>query len=566
MRAFAETIGNRETDFHRSGARQNSRLETALWSSVSAPASNFQIQRSADCACGGSCPTCQAKHSNLPISQPGDVHEKEADRVADRVMRMSGDRKQNDAQPISANITPVVQAKSEGGIAATSELTGKIAFSKNGGSSLDGDTQSFMQSRFGADFSGVKIHTGTEAVKMSRELNARAFTVGKDIYFNEGEYRPNADKGKRLLAHELTHTIQQNGSSALQPMIQRDLAVDPTAPDAVGRTLTPAQIANAIAWNRAAFSDADEISLLRDVLGLDASTPVIDEVFINALVQYQANYGLTQDGLLGAGTARRLADELRAEGDSLGAAANAGSANQMATNTAERRMRLRARVVGRLGRMLHQGFVGPRDNPTGVVSVRSGFTNPQQPAATNTIGINYTGGNADNSRWVQFGFQQMSAINPATRAREYQTGAVTSTAGAENYSTPAALSWTVDTTPAGTMYYESGGTSQRVAGAFTEIFDQPRQWNGEAETYAASFATRPAGVRLIIGFDTYLIVNNNRVVYHVRYNIYFNFNTSVSPTPDVPSSYEVLSAGEVRRLPAALKTVLDARFPGNTVP
>jgi len=68
-----------------------------------------------------------------------------------------------------------------------------------------------MENRFGTDFSEVKIHTGSQAIQMSRELNAQAFTVGNDIYFNEGKYNPSSDAGKHLLAHELTHTVQQNG-------------------------------------------------------------------------------------------------------------------------------------------------------------------------------------------------------------------------------------------------------------------------------------------------------------------------------------------------------------------
>ena len=71
---------------------------------------------------------------------------------------------------------------------------------------------------------------------------------------------------------------------------------------------------------------------------------------------------------------------------------------------------------------------------------------------------------------------------------------------------------------------------------------------------------------MIAGFDTYLVVNHNSVVYHVRWNVYYNLNTSVTPTADVDGIYEVLSSGAVSRLPTALKTVLDTQFPGNTVP
>ncbi len=218
--------------------------------------------------------------------------------------------------------------------------------------------------------------------------------------------------------------------------------------------------------------------------------------------------------------------------------------------------------------MLHQGFTGPADKPTGAVTVRSGFSNPAAPAGfTNLIGINYTGDNADNSRWVQFTFTQMSAINPATGKKEYQTGTVGATNGLNTYSDGTTFVWDLDADPAAAdMAYETSYVDERIAGKYTEIFDQPKRWNGEAETYAASFATRPARVTLIHGFDTYLVVNNNKVLYHVRWNMYFNYNTSIAPTPDVAGSYEVLKAAAATKLLATLKTVLDARFPGNTVP
>ena len=80
----------------------------------------------------------------------------------------------------------------------------------NGGQQMDKATKAEMESGFGADFSGVRIHTDSEAAEMSQGIGAQAFTHGNDIYFNKGKYNPNSKEGKHLLAHELTHTIQQN--------------------------------------------------------------------------------------------------------------------------------------------------------------------------------------------------------------------------------------------------------------------------------------------------------------------------------------------------------------------
>ena len=115
----------------------------------------------------------------------------------------------------SESSAPVVQAKNENG-AVSNALNDKITSSQGSGSEMDRNTQAFMENRFGTDFSGVRIHADGEAVQMSRELRAEAFTVGRDIYFNSGKYSPGTDGGNHLLAHELTHTIQQGYSQAVR--------------------------------------------------------------------------------------------------------------------------------------------------------------------------------------------------------------------------------------------------------------------------------------------------------------------------------------------------------------
>ncbi len=118
-----------------------------------------------------------------------------------------------------------IQAKSEAAQSeASSDLQSRLHSSKGGGSPLPSDTQSSMGGTFGADFSNVRVHTDSEAVQMNKELNAQAFTHGSDIYFNEGKYDTNTNSGKHLLAHELTHTIQQG--STVKTKIQREVFGD----------------------------------------------------------------------------------------------------------------------------------------------------------------------------------------------------------------------------------------------------------------------------------------------------------------------------------------------------
>lgn len=103
-----------------------------------------------------------------------------------------------------------------------------------------------------------------------------------------------------------------------------DFAVPPTTPNRRVRTLTEAQIQDAIAYNRARHTDANEIGLMRDILGVNRSPSVIDNDFVLAVVRYQAQYGLDQDGRIGGRTADRLAREIVAESQRLGAG-NLGS-------------------------------------------------------------------------------------------------------------------------------------------------------------------------------------------------------------------------------------------------
>ncbi|MDO8929137.1 MAG: DUF4157 domain-containing protein, partial [Bacteroidota bacterium] len=103
---------------------------------------------------------------------------------------------------------------------ASPSIENKINASKGSGSPLDHSTRSEMESGFGNNFSGVRVHTGNEAQQMNKDLNAQAFTHGQDIYFDEGKYNPETTSGKHLLAHELTHTVQQTGAIGTK-LVQR---------------------------------------------------------------------------------------------------------------------------------------------------------------------------------------------------------------------------------------------------------------------------------------------------------------------------------------------------------
>ncbi len=215
--------------------------------------------------------------TKLSVNQPGDQHETEADAAADQVVNgssptstsASGDPASVQLKPIAQTITPYVQRKeapeqmgqldiegtedkmgsvtNEGVIQRKEEdqplnndlptpsilfptptpeentpLDDQIQETKGQGSPLPMDTKSEMESNFGADLSNVKIHTGTQSEKMNGSLGAQAFTNQGDIYFNANKFSPTTTPGKLLLAHELTHTIQQGAVPVKQPEQKED--------------------------------------------------------------------------------------------------------------------------------------------------------------------------------------------------------------------------------------------------------------------------------------------------------------------------------------------------------
>ncbi|AXT61547.1 DUF4157 domain-containing protein [Aquimarina sp. AD10] len=140
--------------------------------------------------------------------------------------------------PSTPNEESTIQRKEEGSSTNTTDLESSLNSSKGSGSALPSNTQESMGNAFGADFSGVRTHTGGDAIQMNKDLGSQAFTHGNDIYFNEGKYNTNSTSGQHLLAHELTHTMQQGAS---KPTVQKvdeptsEVTETPTAAEAAIR-------------------------------------------------------------------------------------------------------------------------------------------------------------------------------------------------------------------------------------------------------------------------------------------------------------------------------------------
>ena len=165
----------------------------------------------------------QPIQAKLKIGQPNDRYEQEADRMADLVVRQlsTGQIQSKRKEKKRPQIQRKCQACS-GQNYASNEITNKLRQKKGQGKPLLPQIQTKMEKGFGVDFSQVRVHTDGEAVQLNQQLGARAFTYGADVFFNRGEYEPSSLKGQQLLAHELTHVVQQDRNSV--PLIQRWVA------------------------------------------------------------------------------------------------------------------------------------------------------------------------------------------------------------------------------------------------------------------------------------------------------------------------------------------------------
>jgi hypothetical protein len=188
---------------------------------------------------GSPAPRIQAK---LMINKPGDEFEVEADRVAEQVVRMpAGQRQiQRKAEKPEILTKPASAPVAGGAVEADETFARQLQGAHGQGQSLPAQLRTDLEGKFGADFSQVRIHATPQSARMTEAIQAHAFTHGQDIYFGSGQFDVESLAGKRLLAHELTHVVQQNrvrqGNVHTIPgfPIQRQTrwSLTPTAPDA----------------------------------------------------------------------------------------------------------------------------------------------------------------------------------------------------------------------------------------------------------------------------------------------------------------------------------------------
>ena len=157
--------------------------------------------------------------AKLAVSQPGDRYEQEADRVAAQVVRqINAPISQPSAQFKAAPGQSLMRQSppsGSGGMTVAPRLETAIQQQQGQGQSISEDVREPLEQAFNADFSGVKIHTNSQSNQLNRAVQSVAFTKGRDIFFKQGAYQPKSRQGQELLAHELTHVVQQSGRGAI---------------------------------------------------------------------------------------------------------------------------------------------------------------------------------------------------------------------------------------------------------------------------------------------------------------------------------------------------------------
>jgi hypothetical protein len=144
--------------------------------------------------------------TKLKVNEPGDIYEREADRVADRVLATSAHHDVSGAPPRIQRFSGQSPGQMDVAPASVDQVLARP------GRPLEPALRQDMEQRFGHDFSHVRLHTGAEAEQSAQDVNAQAYTVGHHMVFGAGRFAPETRQGRRLIAHELTHVVQQTAA------------------------------------------------------------------------------------------------------------------------------------------------------------------------------------------------------------------------------------------------------------------------------------------------------------------------------------------------------------------
>ncbi|MDK2745520.1 MAG: DUF4157 domain-containing protein [Nitrospira sp. BO4] len=594
----------------------------------------LQIQRKSSCPCGGGCPSCQAKSNDLKISQPNDAAEIEANAIADRVMRMPAGA---EALNPTNHVDPTTGIHRKCGVCEEEEETIERkplpaaggTSSQNpehvndvitsGGRPLDRTMLQFFEPRLGRDLSGVRIHTDSAASQSASAVDARAYTLGNNIVFGNGEYVPHSESGRHLIAHELAHVAQQSGQAASgKPPVIARVALTPADVDTLADSLHDAiasaptdeeliyvalqkleRDATAITSLKTAYKTkhttdlvadlgsqlkGQSLALAKTLLGVKGGLAVSTKAPATA-TEFEAVAKTINTALAGKTIDAEAiyAALLPLAYDSTKASTLKTTYASLFTNMLE--ADLNAKLTGAdLAYSLYllnapgpaavhapttfKAQPGPGKAPATVPppvaggAIKAETEVPWQTTSGTTgqygFGVGYSGALSAHSRWVQFIEREISYDPKGGGKRTSLDKEITAGGGKNKYrltTSTASPNWAVDSYSASSPFFDEKSDAWRDATSVS-IYDAPVPREGDIKEL---FDAGHTNVTSRAHFDIYLI-RDYSAIYHVEIEIVWTYSDPKDLNKR-KTARTITSTGKVNVLPGALKSTLVARYP-----
>ncbi|MDB5086628.1 MAG: hypothetical protein JWR09_622 [Mucilaginibacter sp.] len=467
----------------------------------------------------------------LSVGAANDPFEYEADAMADKVMRMPetsfiqrkagcscGDYDDEHVRlkPLASQVTPFIQAKGNGESTVSDSISVKIKSGTGGGRVMDRETCSFMENRFGRDFSDIKIHDDSMSAGLNHSLSAKAFTAGNHIYFNNGQYQPQAHSGRHLLAHELTHTLQQSGSGS-PGIIQRTPSDDARA---LSKRIhddfsaTKPNVADVLATLNTLNRDETKAALLKITYKKDNTTDLDADIKLH---------------IAGADLNRALF------------LLNAPPAETSFLSMVN---------VDSAGNEDHKAKVGG-----GEVSVHTGVgysgKSPGSSKTTDGFSIAYAGAKADDSHYIQTMWTEIIATQPDNTQVWVDKTAVSVNGYLELTTDPKKPKYKVDSTSK-TPFYDHAGSKNRTDTSIID-FDRP---SDDKKIILEQFDAKATKVVEIDHFDNFLI-QEGKAIYQVSLYVQWEYTSKTA----IVRSTKFVSASAISAIPAEVKKQIVKEYP-----
>jgi hypothetical protein len=426
--------------------------------------------------------------TKLKIAEAGDRYEQEADRIADQVIAMP-------APGTVAEAPRQIQRFSGPSPGQTDTAPASVEKTLSGpGNPLEPALQQDMEQRFGYDFSPVRIYSGTDAGQSAQDVNAHAYTVGNRIAFGAGRFAPATPEGRRLLAHELTHVVQQSGVSRSGEVLARQPS-DPNIERArkLAKKLQEKKrddVINDIVAMKATDLDALEVAATQ-AFALDK--PQADD--LRRIIRFARHK---------PGKAKLDKDKPTAE------IVKVNDAGTLETKAG-------AKVPG-----------GKVELHTGVSMKYAG------DSSTEAYSLTYTGANVDDMRWLQFIWRELVPEFPpkakGDKPRKEPVAKELSHSGRDYRLTtdPTRPSWNTDSGSSATPFYEDNTSAIRTADELT-MFDSPKPMEDVAAAFfKATVTNKPTRVISHFHATTYLI-HRMDVLYRADVDLTWEFTSEAIP-------------------------------------